>query len=44
MPPLEVPAAVPDVRHMPAIIRFLGYDPPPPTDSLSERLSGVIAC
>jgi hypothetical protein len=37
VPPLEVPAAVPAVRHMPAIIRFLGYDPLPPTDSFSER-------
>jgi hypothetical protein len=39
VPPLEVPAAVPAVRHMPAIIRFLRYDPLPPTDSFSERLA-----
>jgi hypothetical protein len=39
VPPLEVPAAVPAVRHMPAIIRFLEYDPLPPSDSFSERLA-----
>jgi transcriptional regulator with XRE-family HTH domain len=30
-------AAVPAVRHMSAIIRSLGCDPLPPTDSFSER-------
>ena len=39
MPPLEVPAAVPTVRHLPAITRFLEYDPLLLTDSFSERLA-----
>ena len=32
-------ATVPEVRYMPAIIQFLGYDPLPPATSLSERLA-----
>jgi transcriptional regulator with XRE-family HTH domain len=32
-------ATAPAIRHIPAIIQFLGYDPLPPTDSFSERLA-----
>ena len=38
-PPLEVPAAVPAVRHMLAIVKFLGYDLLSPTDSFSGCLA-----
>jgi transcriptional regulator with XRE-family HTH domain len=31
-------ASTPIIRYMPAIVRFLGYDPMPVTVSLSERL------
>jgi transcriptional regulator with XRE-family HTH domain len=31
-------ATVPEVRYMPAIIQFLGYDPLPLANSLTERL------
>lgn len=31
-------ATVPEVRYMPAIIRFLGYNPLPVASSLAERL------
>jgi transcriptional regulator with XRE-family HTH domain len=31
-------ASAPAIRYMPAIIRFLGYDPLPPAESLPERL------
>ncbi len=37
----EVNATVPEVRYMPAIIRFLGYDPQPPADSLPGSLAIV---
>ena len=37
MLPLDVPAAVPAVRFVPAIIKFLGYDLLPPFDSFPER-------
>jgi DNA-binding transcriptional regulator YiaG len=37
----EVNATVPEVRYMPAIIRFLGYDPLLPAVSLPERLATV---
>ena len=32
-------ATVPEVRHVPAIIRFLGYNPLPAASSLPERLA-----
>jgi transcriptional regulator with XRE-family HTH domain len=32
-------ATVPAIRHIPAIIRFLGYDPQSSTTSLPERLA-----
>jgi transcriptional regulator with XRE-family HTH domain len=32
-------ATIPEVRYMPAIIRFLGYDPQPAANSLPERLA-----
>ena len=32
-------ATVPEVRYMPAIIQFLGYNPLPAASSLSERLA-----
>jgi transcriptional regulator with XRE-family HTH domain len=32
-------ATVPEVRYMPSIIRFLGYDPLPPADSIPGRLA-----
>jgi transcriptional regulator with XRE-family HTH domain len=31
-------ASTPVIRYIPAIIRFLGYDPLPPASSLPERL------
>jgi transcriptional regulator with XRE-family HTH domain len=31
-------ASTPVIRYMPAIVRFLGYDPTPPPSSLPERL------
>jgi transcriptional regulator with XRE-family HTH domain len=34
----ESNATVPEVRYMPAIIQFLGYDPLPLANSLTERL------
>jgi transcriptional regulator with XRE-family HTH domain len=37
----ELNATLPEVRYVPAIIQFLGYDPLPPTSSFSERLSNV---
>ena len=37
----EVNAIVPEVRYIPAIIQFLGYNPLPPTGSFSERLTTV---
>ena len=35
----EVNATIPEVRYLPAIIRFLGYDPLPPAESIPERLA-----
>lgn len=32
-------ATAPAVRHIPAIIRFLGYDPLPPPNAYPERLA-----
>jgi transcriptional regulator with XRE-family HTH domain len=32
-------ATVPEVRYMPAIIQFLGYNPLPPANSLPERFT-----
>jgi DNA-binding XRE family transcriptional regulator len=32
-------ATVPEVRYIPAIIQFLGYDPLPESSSLPERLA-----
>jgi transcriptional regulator with XRE-family HTH domain len=34
-------ATVPAIRYIPAIIRFLGYDPLPPANSLFERLAAA---
>ena len=34
-------ATVPAIRYMPAIIRFLGYDPLPSAISFSERLAAA---
>jgi transcriptional regulator with XRE-family HTH domain len=34
-------ATVPEVRYMPAIIQFLGYNPLPPASSLPERLASA---
>jgi transcriptional regulator with XRE-family HTH domain len=34
-------ATVPAIRHIPAIIRFLGYDPLPSSNSLPERLAAA---
>jgi transcriptional regulator with XRE-family HTH domain len=31
-------ATVPEVRYMPAIVQFLGYNPLPPASSLPQRL------
>lgn len=33
--------SIPVIRYMPAIIRFLGYDPLPPASSSHERLAGA---
>jgi transcriptional regulator with XRE-family HTH domain len=32
-------ASTPVIRYIPAIIRFLGYDPAPPASTLPERLA-----
>jgi DNA-binding transcriptional regulator YiaG len=37
----ESNATVPEVRYIPAIIRFLGYDPLPPNNSAPERLAAA---
>ena len=37
----ELNATVPAIRYIPAVIRFLGYDPFPATNSLSERLTAM---
>ena len=34
-------ATVPEVRYMPAIIQFLGYNPLPPANSPAERLTAA---
>jgi transcriptional regulator with XRE-family HTH domain len=34
----ESNATVPEIRYIPAIIQFLGYNPLPPAESLRERL------
>lgn len=34
----EANAVEPEIRYMPAIIGFLGYDPLPPTNTLAEQL------
>ena len=34
-------ATVPEIRHIPAIIGFLGYDPQPPAGSIPGRLAAV---
>jgi DNA-binding XRE family transcriptional regulator len=34
-------ATVPEVRYMPAIIQFLGFDPLPPAKSLPNRLAAA---
>jgi transcriptional regulator with XRE-family HTH domain len=34
-------ATVPEIRFMPAIIQFLGFDPLPPAESLPERLAAA---
>jgi transcriptional regulator with XRE-family HTH domain len=34
-------ATIPEVRYMPAIIQFLGYNPVPAASSLPERLATV---
>ena len=34
-------ATIPEVRYMPAIIQFLGYNPLPPASSLPERLASA---
>ena len=34
-------ATVPEVRYIPAIIRFIGYDPQPPADSIPQRLAAA---
>ena len=34
-------ATIPEVRYVPAIIQFLGYNPLPPASSLPERLATV---
>ena len=35
----EANAAVPEIRYMPAIIRFLGYNPLPAASTLAEQLA-----
>lgn len=37
----EVNATVPEVRYIPAIIRFLDYDPQPATESIPESLAAA---
>jgi len=37
----EVNATVPEVRFMPAIIQFLGYNPIPAANSLADRLAAA---
>jgi transcriptional regulator with XRE-family HTH domain len=37
----ESNATVPEVRYMPAIIQFLGYNPLPAANSLPERLTSA---
>ncbi len=37
----EVNATVPEVRYIPAIIRFLGYNPLPPADSIAGCLAAA---
>ncbi len=37
----ELNATVPEVRYMPAIIQFLGYDPLPAATTLPERLASA---
>lgn len=34
----EANASTPEIRYMPAIIRFLGYNPLPPVKTLAEQL------
>ncbi len=34
----EVNASRPEIRYMPAVIRFLGYNPLPQADGLAEQL------
>jgi transcriptional regulator with XRE-family HTH domain len=34
-------ATIPEVRYMPAIIQFLGYNPLPASSSLAERLAAA---
>ena len=34
-------ATIPEVRHIPAIIQFLGYNPLPAASSLPERLASA---
>ncbi|MGD0156165.1 MAG: helix-turn-helix transcriptional regulator [Terracidiphilus sp.] len=34
-------ATVPAIRHLPAIIRFLGYDPRPSANSIPDRLAAA---
>src|ERR1035441_9352714 len=35
----ESNASIPAIRHIPAILQFLGYDPFPPAQTLGERLA-----
>ena len=37
----ESNATVPEVRYIPAIVQFLGYNPLPVANSLPERLAGA---
>jgi transcriptional regulator with XRE-family HTH domain len=37
----ESNATVPETRYMPGVIRFLGYDPQSPADSIPERLAAA---
>ena len=34
----------PEIRHMPAIIQFLGYNPLPEANSTPERLAEAKGC
>jgi transcriptional regulator with XRE-family HTH domain len=34
-------ASSPSIRYIPAILRFLGYDPQPPADSIPGRLAAA---